>query len=126
QGDAYRWAVTLLGEGRVGEIAELLDEGDEYRRQDALARLRSLKSPEAAAAVQKYEREYKTFLSACAEELRRAGVPVAEIRDNSIRLESSGPLWLNMPMFYSQRRSPTFAADFVRRAKELLALNEKR
>ena len=115
---------SLLAEEQVAEIIRLLDTGDEYCRREAISRLESMKTPRAAEAIDRHKREFSGFMKKCAAELRAAGLDVAEVTSTSIRL---GPevTWLNMPMFFTRRQSPTFFADFVNRAKELVAMKSK-
>jgi hypothetical protein len=122
--DALRWAITLLSENEVDEVIRLLDEEDEYCRNDARAKLEGMQSAKAREALGRDRAEMKDFLARCAEALRQAGLQVAVEKD-AVRLDP-GPVWLNMPMFFTNRRSPTFMADFVKRAKELLELNRQR
>jgi hypothetical protein len=125
QADARRWAITLLAEVQVAEIIRLLDSGDEYCRREAISRLESMKTPKANEAIKRHKREFGDFMKKCTAELRAAGLDVAEVKSESIRL-GPGITWLNMPMFFSRRQSPTFFGDFVKRAKELVAMKKKK
>jgi hypothetical protein len=115
QGNAIRWAITLLSEDHIPEMIDLLNTGDEYCREDVLARLRSMQSPAARLAVAQHQEEYKRFIEQCAAELRRAGLQITVERETDIRLEASRS-WLNMEGFFNDRRSPQFLSDFVKRA----------
>jgi hypothetical protein len=121
--DAERWAITLFSANEVAEVARLLDTGDEYRRNEAIAKLSALNSPQAQAAVQQHRQEMREFSRSVVDALRQGGVTVAEVsQDGSPRLEP-GHVWLNLPMFFTRRRSQTILADVVQRARELIALN---
>lgn len=123
--DAERWAITLFSEVEAELVARLLNEGDEYRRGEALAKLSRMNSPVAVDAVQRHRREESEFTREVVRALRQAGLTVAEVSGGCPRLEP-GCVWLNVPMFFSHRRSPTIFADIIRRARELVAINARR
>lgn len=122
--DAERWAITLFSEAEAEEVARLLDEGDEYRRGEAFAKLSRMSSPIAAAALRRHRQEESEFILEVVRTLRQAGLTVAEVSGGCPRLEP-GCVWLNVPMFFTDRRSPTILADIVSRARELVALNTR-
>ena len=122
--DAERWAITLFSEAEAEEVARLLDEGDEYRRGEAFAKLSRMSSPIAAAAIQRDKQEESEFSRDVVRALKQAGLTVAEVSGGCPRLEP-GCVWLNVPMFFTDRRSPTIFADIVNRARELIALNTR-
>ncbi len=51
QADAYRFGLWLLPEDQLDEIAAVLEAGDEYVREDALARLAAIGTPGAQAVI---------------------------------------------------------------------------
>ena len=119
--DAERWAITLFSENEVGEVAQLLDTGDEYRRDEAIAKLSRMTTPAAQEALQRHRREAREFSRRVVDALKQAGLNVAEVsQDGHPRLEP-GRVWLNVPMFFTDRRRPTILADVVQRARELIA-----
>jgi hypothetical protein len=123
--DALRFAIDLLSEGQVDEVAQLLDTGDEYTSREAAARLQAMKSPRAASALRQYAAEIARFVADCVAALRAAGLDVTDIRENTPCLQP-GPVWLNLPVWFQRRREPGIHDAVVRRAKELLALNQQR
>jgi hypothetical protein len=66
-------------------------------------------------------REVGEFSRQVVNALKQAGLTVAEVKDGCPRIEP-GHVWLNIPMFFTHRRSPTILADIVQRARELIAL----
>ncbi|VTR93786.1 unnamed protein product [Gemmata massiliana] len=120
--DAERWAITLFSENEVSEVAQFLDNGDEYQRATALAKLSRITSPQAQSAIQQHRQEVRAFSRQVVDALKSAGLTVAEVHDDCPRLEP-GTVWLNVPMFFTDRRSPTIMIDIVKRARELIALN---
>jgi hypothetical protein len=123
QHDTLRFAIDLLSEGQVDDVARLLDTGDEYTAQDAAARLRNMKSPRAASALQQYAAETAGFVADCVAALEAAGLHVTDVRENTLRVRPG--LWLNLPIWFHRRREPGIHNAVVRRAKELLALNQQ-
>jgi hypothetical protein len=121
QADAVRWAITLLSQNEVDEIARLLDTGDGYRREEAIAKLSPMTAPEAQAAIQRHRREMRGFVNRSVAALREAGIEVAEIQQDRARLEP-GRIWFDLPAFFHRRHSPSASADLVQRARELIAL----
>jgi hypothetical protein len=117
--DAERWAVTLFSDDEVDEVARLLDEGDQYRRREAIAKLTAMTTPRAQAAVRQHRREMSEFIRQAVHAIRQAGIEVAEINDNCPRLEP-GRVWFDVPAYFHRRRAPTVLADMVRRAQELI------
>jgi hypothetical protein len=118
--DAERWAITLFSENEIGEIAHLLDVGDEYRREEALAKLTPMTSPTARTAIQQHRREMREFNRQVVAALKQAGLDVAEVTERGLRIEP-GRVWLNVAMFFTHRRRPTILADVVQRGCELIA-----
>jgi hypothetical protein len=84
-----------------------------------------MKSPRAAGALRQYAAETAGFVADCVAALRAAGLDVTDVRENTPRLEP-GPMWLNLPIWFHRRREPGIHDAVVRRAKELLALNQQR
>ena len=119
--DAERWAITLFSEKEVAEVAHLLDTGDEYRRREALAKLSRMTAPDALAAVQQHRREMREFCRRVVDAIRDAGLTVAEVSQDECPRIEPGHVWLNVPMFFTRRHSPTILADIVQRARELIA-----
>ena len=72
--DALRFAIDLLSEGEVDEVARLLETGDEHTAWEAAARLGAMKSPRAADALRQYRRETAKFVADCVAALRAAGL----------------------------------------------------
>ena len=120
--DAERWAITLFSVAEAEEVARLLDEGDEYRRREALAKLSQMNSPAATAALERHRREESEFTREVVRGLTEAGLTVAEVSGGCPRLEP-GSVWLNVPMLFTDRRRPTILSEIVQRARELIALN---
>jgi hypothetical protein len=120
--DAERWAITLFSEAEAEEVARLLDEGDEYRRREAVVKLSRMASPAAAAALQRHRREEDEFSRKVVQALEQAGLTVAEVSGGCPRLEP-GCVWLNVPMFFTDRRRPAILSEIVQRSRELIALN---
>lgn len=118
--DAERWALTLFSEAEVAEVVRLLETGDEYRRGEALQKLGAMTVPQAASALQHHRSEMRTFVRQVADALGTAGLTVAEVRGESVRVEP-GRVHLNVPVFFTRRRSPTIMADIVQRVRELIA-----
>ncbi len=117
--DAERWAITLFSENQVAVVAQLLDTGDEYRRREAIQKLDAMTTPQAATAIQHHRTEMRTFVRQVADALGAAGLTV-EVRGESVRVEP-GRVHLNVPTFFTRRRSPTIMADIVQRVRELIA-----
>jgi hypothetical protein len=124
QYDARRFAIDLLSKEQVDEMVKLLD-SDEYTAPEAAARLKTMKSPRAAAALRRYAAETTAFVADCVAALRAAGLHVTDVQRNCPRLEP-GPVWLNLPIWFHQRREPGIHDAVVRRAKELLAMEQQR
>jgi SMI1 / KNR4 family (SUKH-1) len=78
--DALRFAIDLLSEGEVDEVARLLETGDEYTAREAAARLGVMKSPRAVDALRQYRRETARFVADCVAALRAAGLDVTDVR----------------------------------------------
>lgn len=117
--DALRWSATLMGENQLDVLAKMLEEEDEYTRSDVVDQLRAMDTPAARELMERYRAEMRDFVTRCVEGLREAGIIVAQKEgDYGVRL--GGRCSLNMPMMYTRRRSPTFMADLVKRAKEFL------
>ena len=72
--DALRFAIYLLSEGEVDEVARLLVTGDEYTAREAAARLGAMESPRAADALRQSRREIARFVADCVAALRAAGL----------------------------------------------------
>jgi hypothetical protein len=121
--DALRFAIDLLSEREVDEVVRLLETGDEYTAEEAAARLRAMKSPRAADALRQYRRETARFVADCVAALRAAGLDVTDVRQDTACLKP-GPVWLNFPVWFHRRREPGICDAVVRRAKELLAVNQ--
>jgi hypothetical protein len=119
--DTLRFAIDLLSEGQVDEVARLLDTGDEYTAREAAARLQAMKSPRAASALRQYAAETAGFVTNCAAALRAAGLHVTDVRKDTLCLRPG--MWLNLPIWFHRRREPGIYDEVVRRAKELLLLN---
>ena len=114
--DALRFAIDLLSEGEVDEVARLLETGDEYTAREAAARLGVMKSPRAADALRQYRRETARFVADCVAAIRAAGLDVTDVREDTACLKP-GPVWLNLPVWYHRRREPGIHDAVVRRAK---------
>jgi hypothetical protein len=125
QGDALRFAIDLLSEEQVDDVVRLLETGDKYTARDATVRLRAMKSTRAADALRRYAAETAGFVADCVAALRAAGLDVADVQDNTARLEP-GPVWLDVLQWFHRRREPGIHDAVVRRAKELLALQKQR
>jgi len=121
--DALRFAIDLMTEGEVDEVARLLETGDEYTAREAAARLGAMKSPRAVDALRQYRRETARFVADCVAALRAAGLDVTDVRQDTACLKP-GPVWLNLPVWYHRRREPGIHDAVVRRAKELLAMKK--
>lgn len=118
--DALRWALTLFSEAEIADVIRLLDTGDEYRREEALQKLRAMAAPQAAEAIRAHQRETRAFTRAVAKALREAGIEVSEATDTSVSAEP-GRVHLNLPMFFTHRKRPTILEDVVKRTRELIA-----
>lgn len=121
QGDALRFAVSLLSENEISVFAELLNTGDEYTREEVLHRLHRMTSPNAVEIITAFNAEMRSFVTHCVNGLRQAGIDVVEVKDHCPRLEP-GPVWLNLPVFFDRRQSPTIVQDIVERARHLMKL----
>jgi hypothetical protein len=122
--DALRVAIDLLSEGEVDEVVRLLETGDEYTAEEAVARLGAMTSPRAADAVRQYRWETARFVADCVAALRAAGLDVTDVRQSTACLRP-GPVWLNFPVWFHRRREPGICEVVVHRAKELLAVNQQ-
>jgi len=100
---ALRFAIDLLSEREVDELARLLVTGDEYTAREAAARLGPMKSPRAVDALRQYRRETARFVADGVAALRAAGLDVTDVRLDTACLKL-GPVWLNLPTWYHRRQ----------------------
>jgi hypothetical protein len=114
RGDAFRFAATLLSENEVEELVKLLDKGTRTR-EIARARLSRMKDPRAAAAIEGSDQEMKDFIQRAIGELRQAGIQVTESPGRSPKVHGAGNVsrYIDLPLWYSKRRSPTVFTDII-------------
>lgn len=117
--DALRFACDLLGGDDTEELAALLDDDDEYVRGHVLARLQRDECAAANELLRRFEREYDAFLDRSVAVLQNNQIDANRVQ-NSIRIDP-WPIWLNMDVFYSERRRPDFDEFLLERAKTFIA-----
>jgi hypothetical protein len=120
--DALRFACDLLSDEEVDEIGGLLKAEDEYVREHAVHRLRGIPGRKAKKALSQFEGDFDAFVERCAQTLQRAGIQAsvhAPYGKKTIRLDP-GPVWLNMEVFYSERKRLDLENFLLERARYFL------
>ena len=116
--DALRFACDLLSDDDIEQMESLLD-FDLYEVEEHVsARLARINKTKGRRAVGKATKEtFDSFVVRCGGILTKAGFAasvVAMYGKNTIRLDP-GPVWLNMPTFYPERKRADFEAYLVER-----------
>jgi hypothetical protein len=119
RGDGLRFAITLLSSTQIATLARLLDSEDEYTREEVVSRLSQFQGKRARDVLRRYRGAVTRFVNRCAKVLRDADFQVEQTK-GGIRLEP-GPVWLNLPLFYTSRDLPDFEEQLVERARQLLS-----
>src|SRR5262249_47783093 len=117
--DALRFASDLLSDEHVEEIATLLKDEDEYVRGHVTKRLKRIPGVKARKALSQFESDFDPFVERCARKLQREGIQAsvqAPYGQKTIRIDP-GPVWLNMEMFYSERKRPDLEDYLLERAR---------
>jgi hypothetical protein len=113
----------LLSDEEVDQISGLLNVEDEYVREHVIHRLKAIPNARARNALSRFEGDFDAFVERCAQTLQRAGIPAsvhAPYGKKTIRIDV-GPVWLNMEMFYSERKRPDLESFLLERARYFLA-----
>lgn len=117
QADAYRFGLWLLSEDQIDEIVAVLEAGDEYVHEDALARLAVIGTPGAQAAIRASKADLARFVARCADALHQAGVEATIEGSTGL---SAGPrrAGINTAMFYARRREPDIFEKLIERFRD--------
>jgi cell wall assembly regulator SMI1 len=125
---ALRFAITLLSEEEVEDIAALLRDSDTYVREDAERRLRGMTDPRAQRAVKAFECDMEEFIAQCAKALWNAGLNATIERlygRPAVRIDP-GPIWPNLAFYYSRRDQPDVFSELVERTKVFIDEAERK
>ncbi len=122
--DALRFACDLLSDDDVEQMESLLD-FDLYEVEEhvsaRLARIKKTKGRRAGgtAKTKSPPETFDSFVVRCGDILTKAGFAANVVEmygKNTIRLDP-GPVWLNMPAFYQERKRADFDAYLIERVR---------
>jgi RNase P subunit RPR2 len=100
--DCYRFAIWLLSDQHVKEIAALFQHADEYVREDARRRLKAMQTPESKQALKIYDDEFEQFAQKCVAIFKKAGLRASVVNHSGLHIEISR----NLSMLYAKRNDP--------------------
>lgn len=122
--DALRFACDLLSDDDVEQLESLLA-FDLYEVEEhvsaRLARIKKTKGRRAGgtAKTKSPSETFDSFVVRCGDILTKAGFAANVVEmygKNTIRLDP-GPVWLNMPAFYQERKRADFDAYLIERVR---------
>lgn len=125
--DALRFACDLLSDADVEEMGRLLKVEDEYVREHVLSRLKRAGGAKAKKVLGQFEGDYDAFVERCARTLQREGIQAsvqAPHGKEEVRIDP-WPIWLNMDVFYAERKRPALDAFLLERARFFIADEKK-
>lgn len=122
--DALRFACDLLSDNDVEQIESLLDFDQSEVEEHVAARLARINKTKGRRAVGKAKKKptqetFDGFVVRCSDILTKAGFAANVVEmygKNTIRLDP-GPVWLNMPVFYQERKRADFETHLIDRVR---------
>jgi hypothetical protein len=121
--DACRFAMWLLGDEQVDQIAQFLADEDVFVARDATNRLTAMKSPKAMEALQTDQRSLAAFIERSRTLLLEGGIQCSVENHGTIRLSppNKASILLDMKTFYAKKKNPNAEKEFLERVKSIIA-----